>query len=269
MLSVYFDDSSKVGDHEIVLMSGLISSATQWECLESEWKATLDELGIRIPFHMADFEARKKSPWCDLGPADRIKLINRLTGIMARRVKARVYTALVVPELRSLVVERADKRLGCTLCAFGCASRISEWAMSYGESKPVAYMFEGGTEGQGEAFAAFSQIMKKKHPVISLIGSRTLDDKRQPQLQAADVWAYESRKFIDRQYRREPRPMRRSLIRLLDIPDGRGFIIGGKALIEMTAALREGRAIATDVHPIEFSHLRVPAFEHVGDSLRR
>jgi hypothetical protein len=183
---------------------------------------------------MTEFEARRP-PYDSLTSAERRTLIERLTGLMALRVRTRVYTCLIMPEYRTSFRKDGNKRIPYTLCALGCLARVNEWVRRYGNSDAVAYIFERGGLGRNTAFYAFDEIIRLGYPEAALIGSRTVDDKHRPPLQAADIWAYEVRKYFVHQLTQPQRPLRKSLRRILRIPDSQGYVLGGhklKALIE-------------------------------------
>jgi hypothetical protein len=262
MMSVYIDDSGKPGDQTVICLGGLISDAVQWGRLEGEWQRALDAFNIKVPFHMSAFEARKKPPWSELSDSQRASLIARLTGIMRRRVRTRVYTVILLPEFRLTLKEKTVRRMANALCALGCASRVNFWSRSYAEGAPVAYIFEGGSEGDATAFKAFDELVATGHPEAQLIGTRSKDDKNRQPLQAADIWAYEVRKYFHEwAYLHSKRPIRASFETLLGIPDGKGFIYTGDKLEKLRSEIiRNKGMIVAKIRADELCRSRLPVF---------
>ena len=83
-----------------------------------------------------------------------------------------------------------------TFAVFGCLTNIERWAQRTGYTGKVAYFFEAGHEKQSEANAVLTELAKKPQGQQFRYFSHTFADKSDaPPLQAADMLAWQMRKF--------------------------------------------------------------------------
>lgn len=242
MFSVSFDAAGMPNERDVFTVAGVISSTEQWGRLEKDWERALIDAGVPagddgtpLPFHMTDFENRKEpfddeQHWTN---KRRIDLIGRLTRTMARRVSARFSCSILMKDWYALEpVAKQMTHWPYAIGALTCAASVAEWNYRCGNREPVAYLFEAGTFGEGALFDAFDQVVKEGLGDKYYIGPRTKEDKKRPQLQAADIHAYEIRKHFLNEIRQGGRRERKSFSQILEIPDGGDSVITGKHLIE-------------------------------------
>jgi hypothetical protein len=88
MLWAYFDESGEhdqqTGHLRQLTVGGWISSRSEWEKLESEWKSALDRAGISA-FHMTDFE-RYEREFQDWDEDKHKAVLNELLEIIAKHL---------------------------------------------------------------------------------------------------------------------------------------------------------------------------------------
>lgn len=265
--SAYLDESGKGNERQSFLaVGGLVSSALQWERLQTEWiehlkqldGMPLDDQGRPKPFHMSDFEVGnwpvKRYRW----PSEKRRLgfLNGLIDIMRHRVKLRVFTVIWLNHYHRLFALDEKFKLPWAMCALGCASRIAKW----GEGKvsdPIPFIFEKGGEGWGLARDNIYGLEKSGRLNGTRIGSWADMDKYETGLQAADLWSWELRHHFQAQLPHQPPyRLRDSLVKLIyGVPDGLGFCMGGLELQTLMDDLEHG---TSTVQPVNFGRLGLP-----------
>src|SRR4029077_12645347 len=58
--TAYFDASGHPSDQPFVVVSGYVANYLQWQGFGKAWAHTHNKFNVDLPFHMADFMARKK-----------------------------------------------------------------------------------------------------------------------------------------------------------------------------------------------------------------
>lgn len=250
MLRVAFDAAGLPTERDVFTVAGLISSTDNWARLERDWESALADAGMPcaadgkpLPFHMTDFETRygkftETSGWT---PQRKSELVGRLIGIIGRRVRARFSCSILMEEwYRLKPADTRMRQLPYGMCTAACSAAIAEWVHKYGNCEAVAYLFEGGTMGEGAMFDAFDDIARKGLAEKYYVGSRTKGDKRRPELQAADILAYEIRKSLINDMatdRLRPRK-RKSFSQLMEVHEGGDFILTGDHILDWNRGSR-------------------------------
>ena len=244
VLKIAFDASGTANDDRLLAVGGLVASIDQWERLETSWKTILVEAGFPVdaggvprPFRMSKFESRQgvfanDSAWDN---RKRSQLIQRLIGTIRLRIRTRVYGVVLLDEYRKVFPGDKKNKWPYTLALIACADAVHQWSAQYAPSEQIAYLVEKGDKGQGLGLANFDELEKIGRARKYHIGPITLDGKDNLCLQAADIHAYEVRKYfeacLDNRGSRPPR-LRRSFRELLKIPDSAGHILGGNKLLQ-------------------------------------
>lgn len=107
---------------------------------------------------------------------------------------------------------------------------------------------------------AIDELAEADAQNVFQIGSTSNDTKDLPP-QAADIWSWEVRRYFHQEYRGEAlTKVRPSLSRLFEIPDGRGFFLGGEELRQMIVWSNQNSIAGLAEIPIQSR----PLDEHVG-----
>jgi hypothetical protein len=256
----YFDESGTHKGSRALSVAGFLARADEWGAFTVEWEDALAEWGLPF-FHMVDFENRRKG--YDWPEEVRRARISRLLAIIDRHVLGSVgigislgdYDAVFpegeVPEgpnIRELAPgiwapgsqepgepEPPTPRPGDLrrksggpygLAATAAALDVTKLIKGLTGDPHVAYVFEAGAVGAGQILKIFQDILadestRRETRVLSI----TFEDKRQfPQLQAADLLAYELHKHLPRQLGLEVRPTRYTLRELAKSPRRWGWL---------------------------------------------
>lgn len=252
MFTLYCDDSGTHAQSPIAAAACFVSTVEQWERFVIDWRAADDAEGFGV-FHMADFVAKQKQfsreEWQDEEKRDRT--LKRLINIAVTRrriafiaaVEKSSYDEVVPSELR-------DKfKLGTNHYTFAirmCMGKVYKWRQKYGYKEPVQYVFDQMSKGKGEINAVFEEALKEGEEKALLHGiykgGWSFQDKAQvTPLQASDILAWESLRYVQKVYLPEPRSKeapRKSYIALTEGPTDLGYH-SRETLRNLIAAVQE------------------------------
>jgi hypothetical protein len=205
MVAAYSDES---GDDRTFAVSGLLGLLPDWVELGRLWEQKLNE--YRLPeFHAANCENRRK-PFEGYERFMRDRFQSEFYGLIA---KARLWgfcTAVFQSAYAERMTEFDKLRSGAEgdfthpyFLAFQhnveamCLRLDKEGAP---RNEPITFVFDQQKEYEGRAKTLYDSMRNSKGGQINYrhrLGSISFDSRFcQLQLQAADVWAYESRKWI-------------------------------------------------------------------------
>ena len=211
LLAAYFDDSGTHRSAPVITVGGYWSTVDRWVSLAEEWRQVLGEL--RLPFfRMSDFENRH-SFYRDWTPRQHDYAIKRLVGIVKRLTLGSVATSLLKESYRTL--DQEDRRtIGTpqTICTETSMANIVEKLKREHRREHVAYFIENGPGWDQVVQRSQDDEWRVQFRVASL---SFVNKKDYPQLQTADVLAYEAYKDALRHCGIHARPRRRSLDSLL------------------------------------------------------
>lgn len=205
MMSVYFDESTGNGS-PILVVAGFLSTDAQWLLFEREWRAVLDNFGLRA-FHMQHF-ATRKGEFRGMDEPVRKRLLDGLLGIIRNRTMLGFASAVHLAAFNELFKgnERIATGSPYNLCALSCNLHVGEWAKSNYQIEPIAFFYDMGNRHGGEVFDTFRDEKKDGANVEYRLGSLTFeDDEILVPLQAADIAAYELWKWLDEHYAEKTR----------------------------------------------------------------
>jgi len=214
MLTAYFDESGTHSESPILAVGGLLAPQDAWVEFAGKWWRALQKYGL-AQFHMVEFENRVGA-YKGLSNAERTELISRLTDIIAETAFVSVAAALVKADYATLCqTENVTFGSQYSFCANVCIRLLKDWMDAHGARRRIVYVFEHGAHGASglrEAFEAAYDIDPDRY---HLQGLHFLSKADSPQLQAADIFAYETPKQALRTLGQESRPLRKSLGNIL------------------------------------------------------
>ncbi len=198
MLWVYFDESGvhdkKTGKETALILGGCLAHYRDWLCFERDWQAALTDEGIDW-FHMVDFESPdadvsySRAHWSE---EKHREFLGRLLNIIHDHVKSIVGAGCFVSNPDAPLSESylAD----VTGALHNTIAEAKFWA--FPEEK-VSVVFASHPEVSSQRLGQYFDAVKAAIP-------RQLEDfsvgnpKSNPQLQAADLAAYELGRFFPR-----------------------------------------------------------------------
>jgi hypothetical protein len=203
MFTVYLDESGTHDKSKAVIVAGCIATVNQWALFEREWREMLDREGVSI-FHRNDLENFKgefqeKDGW---NPARRARVVSLAQGIIRRRMNFGICSAVIKRDYAEIIIGEMRDYYGrhyYTFCVNDALRLVGNWIRDFSRTDPLHFVFESGAEGSGEVAARLAEISgsERLRRLYNLAGWSFADKRDVVQLQAADVWAYETFKQMD------------------------------------------------------------------------
>jgi hypothetical protein len=208
LYEVYFDESGTHVDSEAAVVAGFVSNTTEWITFSQKWQQVLTGSHLDY-FRMSEFENRRGqfSGWTENAKRD---LLNKLLPIIDDHTILSMGCIVLKQSVDSLVSDVVKRICGDAygLAALGCWRHLGH--ILQGADAWVDCSMEAGAKGSGALKSIFEEDSKipewrSNHRIQSLY----FRDKRMfPQLQAADILAYELYKQSARQFGSETRAVR-------------------------------------------------------------
>jgi hypothetical protein len=239
--TVHIDASGTHDGSPVFMVAGLVSTPLRWERLSNAWRRTLEKEGLE-DFHMTDcatgggsFSDRDRWP-----TERRNSLVKRLTNIVNRHVMARTWSAVAMADYRMYVP--GERTFPYGICAAGCASRLCAYSTEFRSQPFISYVFDQGDLGGSAAFQAFDEVRGGSN--VHRMGMISKGDRRLClPLQAADLHAWEVRKYFADQLQGTGLGPRGSFMQLLSIREagGGGYFFCGASLGTLLKGIDEGQ----------------------------
>lgn len=214
-------------------VAGYLWPFDNWQKLEKTWRRVLKDSGLDF-FHMTDY-ATHEGLYKNWTPKQHLAVITRLIESITNTATLGVSVAVAMDDYNQLDSEikaKAHLRSPYLFAASWCMGRLARWLEDQGISETVAYIFEAGDKGQGLLNQAVVKLSSSSTFRRTMrIYSVNFEEKRnRPSLQAADILAYETGKQTIRRLGFETRPIRKSLVALLQGVPHEGVIFNTEGL---------------------------------------
>jgi hypothetical protein len=196
MLTAYFDDSGTSPSNQVAVVAGYLGSVAQWERFNTRWAVLLRKYHVKA-LHRADLESFQKE-FYGWTPERKTEFLKKAHAI----IRACTYTAiganLIKADLAEILGDSAEKIGGAYgWCAHTCLVAISQWCDAKRYNQPIQFVFEAGTEGQGQIDRMFRFLSRNDYfRRLCRVGGWSFQNKSVMPLQAADTAAYEFYKLI-------------------------------------------------------------------------
>ena len=196
--AAYLDDSGHPNDQPFVVVAGFLSTEAKWLAFEAAWKAALKRNCLSSVFHMTEFETS--------GDDQKAKglILQDLTTVINEHVEAAFSVTLDMEAYKRVNEQYAlEEYMGkpYAMAARAVARGINTWKRNYFKKGDHLLVFiEHGTKHRGDMEETFR---RDKLPIPQTV------PKKHPAVQAADMLAWESFHFAQREN------CRRSLVNLL------------------------------------------------------
>jgi hypothetical protein len=201
MKIAYCDES---GDHrspKIFAVSGYLGVAADWFELGRRWKSALMAQGLTTTgFHMSKCENRSEAPY-DTMDRDRTDFLQRLFIDIIREAPLWGFASAIEQEHFDNIIRKRQNNYRPYYLPFRHViegmSMVLEDA-GFPTDEPIAFVFDQHQEYQNYAKDLYDSMKRSKTlSYIHRLGSLTFDSRLcRPQLQVADIWAYESMRYI-------------------------------------------------------------------------
>jgi uncharacterized protein DUF3800 len=212
-LRFYLDDSGDSTRGPLCVMAGLVSTAKKWKTFEEAWGTILHKAGLDI-FHANKFFNKKGAPYQDWSETQHRSFTQQfskiaggaryiLTGV-GRGVEVAPYTDLVLEDrsVRQFFTShgRPWPTLLCThLCLEALAKSLNDFDPS--QKEKVVVILEQGPDVQ--RIIDHCVWLKEHVSWASRYEHFCPGTKKCRPLQAADLFAYETRRYISEQHLRQ------------------------------------------------------------------
>lgn len=255
MLNAYFDESynhrTERSPHDPLLytVACWLSSVNEWKKFGKKWKSALRSVGLE-DFHMNEYENRRGDyeGWPHIR---RVNFLKRLHRIMKEHIAFGCAYTIDRTAFDELVEPGWKSAFGTKSCygftVFSCLDELSMWCDRNGYQGESIHHIFAHMVGQGSDLDAIFNFMLKKpklKEVLKLSGTWTKGlAKDVPQLQAADILAYEINKRAVDTFGADVREVRKSLQNLHLSSRGKfhaGYY-GREQIAQMMADFRRGK----------------------------
>jgi len=217
----YFDESGS-HDSRFLVVAGLIGTVGDWYWFEQEWKAALACEGVTGPFHMQHLEKDRKN-FRGWAKCRRERLLGKLLPIIRNRASLGIASAVSLEDYDSLITPgdlRNHVGSAYTLCVQGVLWCAGKWAQRTGRFDEISYVLDSGHHNAEEAREAHKKTRANEQTVAEYrAGPLAFEtDDHSPALQAADVVAYETWKYLTNKSEEPGRAVRYTFEQLLKLP---------------------------------------------------
>jgi len=202
-LQLYLDESGHASRHPIVAVAGFLGTAEAWSDFPARWNGILSSHGVVPPFHMTDFEA-KKAQFRGWDETRRRALLAPLMDEITARPLCMIGTALAVDRFNALdwdiypEYQRIENpyhwAMQDVLRHAVKASDDPDLPECHGERIATVIAAQQEFQGAADGYYRATAFSERK-----LVARAMFSDQAEfPQLQAADIAAFELRWKITR-----------------------------------------------------------------------
>ena len=242
MLRAYFDAGETSRGHRNYYMGGYVAPENSWVTFNRTWRRLLRDNDLEF-FHMTDYVARqgRYKAWSE---SQRLGVMKRIVTYIGRTATLGVSAAVSMADYAALTPE-SKKLIGTpySICAGACVGRVARRLRDLGINQRVAYVFELGDAGQGAVKNGMANVFSDpRHRERYLVQCYDFKSKRTNALglQAADVLAFETGRFVPRAIRGDTsQALRKSFEALLVGVRHSGVLFAAKELDGLVKANRD------------------------------
>jgi hypothetical protein len=212
MLQGYFDSGER---KRVYYTAGYIAFPQSWKLFNTKWRRFIGRNHLPY-FHMTDYVARKDL-YSDWSEEKRMAVMKHIVFIASETPKLGVGSALLLDDYARLSPE--DSALipaPYGLCLSTCLSMTARILAKRRVRHSINYVFEKGDTGQGTTKSILEELFaipgnRRKFAFHALFFARKAE---YPGLQLADVFAWETGRFIPKALGWDTEPERRSFLGL-------------------------------------------------------
>ncbi|MGI9067069.1 MAG: DUF3800 domain-containing protein [Pyrinomonadaceae bacterium] len=231
-VTAYFDESYANPNPTVYTVAGYISTDRRWVKFQKAWMGLLNKHVLtrwcevygpekRIFFHMKEFDNPHSKIYGDWPVKKKIWFLKELHKVIKKAYLRSFSSGVVVADYNNL--SDAEKfAIGSphVCAAINCVKQVGIWADKENREQPILYVFERGTVNDNVLMSVFDNTMSQSAKEYYRMEKAALGDKRDmPQLQAADILAFETRKEVERELDNPNQRKARESIKNLTIPD--------------------------------------------------
>ncbi len=218
MIQAVFDESGTDAEAPYVTVAGYISTVQRWERFSAEWRETLRAFGL-TRFHMVDFAQRVRE-FASWDEKRRVRVFNRFARLIDKHVRFGIGFAVVKADFERIVLPYISEQHPLHepyIWIIKCLVETLARAQSRGRipRRPVALILDKGCHSAALAHRYIESLQVTAPKWGNVVASVTSSVNEEfPPLQAADIIAYEVRKYVADYEARGKKIPRRTLLRL-------------------------------------------------------
>ena len=208
MFTAYFDASRTQDGRPYVAVSGCLASEAKWKLFQHAWQIILEREDLPF-FHMTDFEAYQTNYYRDWSKERHNSVLTDLASIMIPNTDFAFGRGVAIDDWEHAQTQNEALKSwsAFSYCANQCLHAIAIWANEHNHTGPIIYVFESGDGYDGELLARKKEIESSRTSMMRFRwGGLHIMPKRADApfpltpLQAADIWAFETRKEWENKY---------------------------------------------------------------------
>ena len=240
MLKAFVDDSGSGGESPWFVLAGYVGTVEGWDAFDPQWRAALDA-PPRIQYfkgHEAE-SLRPDGQWSGVTKEERDKKIDALVEIIHRYAHRAIYIRVRQKDYDDIIKEYVpcewDNAYYYLFQCFVAAAMATEKYLGSGD--PLDFVFDSHESFQkpSERLYGYMQCMEQFAGRIINVSYR--DEKRFLPLQAADLLAWQVRRFFCRP--NEPRRLHFDRATTCSQPSY-SYVMGKTDLKDVATALEQG-----------------------------
>jgi hypothetical protein len=211
----YMDESGTHNQSEFASLAGYVNHSIGWTQVERTWKAVLSQYHVD-EFHMTDFENRYgefdwRNYWFLPDQELRHPFMRDIIRALDPPKHLRVGCTISLRDYREIIPECFHKEYNPYYFLFAkCIEQL--WRVSFLAIPPdeqLAFVFDEKLGFEGRSTAIFYALRDHQFPYSDKMGSvQFASSKKFVPLQAADLVAFEYRKYGEREIHKTGRPVR-------------------------------------------------------------
>ncbi|MFZ0248001.1 DUF3800 domain-containing protein [Candidatus Binatus sp.] len=221
MFIAYMDESGTHDESEFAALAGYVDHSSGWTQFETAWKAVLVKYRVS-EFHMTDFENRYgefdwQKYWFLPDKELRHPFMCDIIHALDPPKRLRVGCTISLRDYREIIPECFHKDYSPYYFLFAkCIEQL--WRVSFLGIPPdeeLAFVFDEKLGFEGRATAIFLALRDRRFPYSDRMGGiQFASSKKVVPLQAADLVAFEYRKYGEREVHKTGRPVRWPMLKL-------------------------------------------------------
>ena len=198
MLRAFIDDSGSDQHSPWYVLAGYIGTLEDWDSFDAQWDAVLSESPSIPYFRSAEAESLRWGPWRGVTREQRDAKIDALIDVIGRSTRRAICSRMRRSYYDELVKGKVPKMWDNPyyfLYTSVIAAAINIERLD-GHADEMDFVFDTDQEHEEQSNAMVPALLQMKSGWDSVVGIHRKDDKAFKPLQAADLVAWQIRRFF-------------------------------------------------------------------------
>ena len=241
MLRAFIDDSGSGGDSTWYVLAGYLGTLEGWEAFDSQWTEVL-RAHPSVEYFKGSEAQRLRGPWAGVTREQRDSKIDALIEVIGRCARRSICTRLRQRDYDQVVKGNVPPKWDSPyylLFTILVGAAINIEAID-GEGDDVDFVFDSDQKHQRQFDLMLPPIARMESAYSRFINAVRRDDKESLPLQAADLLAWQTRRFCEP----SDEPRRKHFYAARDCPpqENELFILDRQKLVMIVQDMRESAA---------------------------